>query len=99
MEFTVPTSPAPHYCDCDSAQSEERSSDCPDSFDDNMGSVIDFYLAHHTVSNYLRCDELDETSPEHCDDSLTEPYGVRVDYLQCLYDSYLDKNMTLEMKR
>lgn len=68
--------------------------------------MIDFYLcrrdtnpAPHTVLNYFPCDELDEASPEQCDESLSELYGVGVYFLECLYDSYLDEDMTLEMER
>lgn len=102
VEFTVPTSPAPHACDCyDSAQSEEISSKPPDAIDGTMDWLLDSYLcrckiymAHHTVSNILPRDQLDEASPEHCDGSLPEPYGAAVDFPGCLYDSYLDEDMT-----
>ena len=62
-----------------------------------MDWLLDSYHADTRLtrlSNFLPRDELDEASPEHCDGSLPELYGAAVDFPGCLYDSYLDEDMT-----
>lgn len=102
MEFTVPTSPAPHagywyYSD----QSEEPSPGRSDTLENTIESLLDSYLwqdnngAHDSPINYLPCDEADEEVSEHWDGSSPGPRGAE-DFLECLYDLYLDEDMTLE---
>lgn len=105
MEFTVPTSPAPHAGDWyDSDQSEETSPNRSDTFDNTIDSLLDSYLcqdsnaAHYSPSNYSPCDETNGEVSDHWDNSFPGRYGVE-DFLECLYDSYSDEDMTLETGR
>lgn len=102
MEFTIPTSPPPRAGDLyDSDQSEETFSNRPDTFGDTMDSLLDFYLwqdtdaAHYSSSQYSPCDEMNEEVFQHWDGGFPGAYGAD-DFLECLYDSYLDEDMTLE---
>lgn len=105
MEFTVPTSPAPRTSDWyDPDQSEEISPNRSDTFDNTMDSLLDSYLwqdtnaAHYSPSNYSACDETNEEVFEHWDGGFPEPCGAE-DFLECLYDSYLDEDMALDTGR
>lgn len=105
VQCTVPTSPPRTCCDWyDSDRSKESFLQSPDPFDDIIDSLLDSYLyrgdtntAHYTVPKYWLLNEPNEGSLEYCDSSLSAQYGAAVDFLECLYDSYLDVDMTLEV--
>lgn len=91
-KFTVPFSPPPRaYEWYDSDQSEETPPNLSDAFDSTMNA------AHDSPSScYFPCDESNEEASDYWDDSFPGPYGAE-DYLECLYDAYLDEDMTSEV--
>lgn len=102
-KFNVPTSPPPRaYKWYDSDQSEETSPNLPEALGDTLDSLLDSYLLQDThaadespLSSYSPSNEKDEEVSGCWDDGFPAPYGAE-DFLECLYDSYLDEDMTSE---
>lgn len=103
-QFTVPTSPSPgayewYYLD----QPEETAPNLSDTPGDTIDSLLDSYLSQHTQvapdspsSDYSPKDETNEEDSDNWDDTRPGPYRAE-DFLDCLYDSYLDEDMTSEL--
>lgn len=104
-KFTVPTSPPPgayewYYLD----QPEETAPpNLSDTAGDTIDSLLDSYLSQYTqvapdspLSDYSPKDETSEEDSDNWDDTRPGPYRAE-DFLECLYDAYLDEDMTSEL--
>lgn len=105
-KITVPNSPPPgayewYYSD----QPEETApklSDTPGECD-TVDSILDSYLLQDTrvtpdspSSDYSPKDGTNEEDSDEWDNSRPGPYRAE-DFLECLYDAYLDEDMTSEL--